>query len=226
MNCAKTWLILAAGVAARLSDCVRSTPVKGPFAIIECFANKRFGGSRSAPIHDPPIVTIRLSRSFSSRPRKVSLANRNKTNAVTARIVSFKIVILLRPHYLGRGWHLSCESRGNVVRAFDMTVVSWITNADYFKLSRRRARRATLYLPSRSTPRTPAFLSRPKDIPASVSQNKKGALDVSIVIRLIILVLCGYAGSVVAGTQFSDMPTDSFEPKLPHHRPDSASTGY
>jgi hypothetical protein len=34
---------------------------------------------------------------------------------------------------------------------------------------------------------------------------------VSIIIRVIILALCGYAGSVVAGTQFADLPADSFQ---------------
>lgn len=33
----------------------------------------------------------------------------------------------------------------------------------------------------------------------------------SIVIRFIILALCGYAGSVVAGTQFASTPADPYE---------------
>lgn len=33
----------------------------------------------------------------------------------------------------------------------------------------------------------------------------------SVIIRFIILALCGYAGSVVAGTQFTDLPADSYE---------------
>jgi hypothetical protein len=30
----------------------------------------------------------------------------------------------------------------------------------------------------------------------------------SIIIRLIIVVFCAYAGSVVAGAQFADLPAD------------------
>ena len=33
----------------------------------------------------------------------------------------------------------------------------------------------------------------------------------SIIIRFIILALCGYAGSVVGGTQFADLPADSVQ---------------
>jgi hypothetical protein len=33
----------------------------------------------------------------------------------------------------------------------------------------------------------------------------------SVIIRFIILIFCAYAGSLIAGEQFSELPADSYE---------------
>jgi hypothetical protein len=39
---------------------------------------------------------------------------------------------------------------------------------------------------------------------ASVQQTKRQAM--SIIIRVVVVVMCAYAGSIVAGDQFPDLP--------------------
>jgi hypothetical protein len=34
---------------------------------------------------------------------------------------------------------------------------------------------------------------------------------VSIILRFIVLAICAYSGSVIAGSQFSDLPADPYE---------------
>jgi hypothetical protein len=44
-----------------------------------------------------------------------------------------------------------------------------------------------------------------KQIPGSLARTTQEAA-MSIIIRVIIVLVCAYAGSVVAGAQFSDIP--------------------
>jgi hypothetical protein len=60
------------------------------------------------------------------------------------------------------------------------------------------------YLPYPSTTKKLRSLSSLKQIHVISSNKERQAM--SIIIRIIVVALCAYAGSAVAGIQFSDLP--------------------
>jgi hypothetical protein len=95
-NRANTWLIRAAGVPCPATERMgdgSSVPIEGPLVAVEGLDNKQSGGSRSIPIQDSLIVILGLPGSFSSRPSKTLLTNKNNANAAAAIANSFKIAI-------------------------------------------------------------------------------------------------------------------------------------
>jgi hypothetical protein len=82
------------------------------------------------------------------------------------------------------------------------SMIEWQNAAPQYKAGRRPSKN---HLPYLSMAQKLRLLSSLEQIPAILTSTK-GRQAMSIIIRIVVVTMCAFAGSAVAGIQFSDLP--------------------